>query len=151
MLKARPAIIAVVGGQSFVRVFELFLVSVPRLESWESESHVHINGKEKKMEGKKKRRRRAGVGNDYPRNVLPSSVLGDKISLGQEEREETRERKFGRTDVEEGVANFETDAGRIFEFDFPPTETRRGMISGIGRVARHNVRSVPFDTAARYR
>lgn len=149
MLKARPAIIAVVGGQSFVRVFELFLVSVPRLESWESESHVHIDGKEKKMEGKKKRRRRrAGVGNDYPRNVLPSSVLGDKISLGQEE---TRERKFGRTDVEEGVANFETDAGGIFEFDFPPTETRRGMISGIGRVARHNVRSVPFDTAARYR
>lgn len=153
MLKARPAIIAVVGGQSFVRVFELFLFSVPRLESWESESHVHIDGKEKKMEGKKKRRRRrAGVGNDYLRNVLPSSVvLGDKISLGQEEREETRERKFGRTDVEEGVANFETDAGRIFEFDFPPTETRRGMISGIGRVARHNVRSVPFDTAARYR
>lgn len=66
------------------------------------------------------------------------------------------ERKRGKESsgeqiVEEGVANFETDAGRIFEFDFPPTETRRGMISGIGRVARHNVRSVPFDTAARYR
>lgn len=96
MLKARPAIIAVVGGQSFVRVFELFLVSVPRLESWESESHVHIDGKEKKMEGKKKRRRRAGVGNDYPRNVLPSSVvLGDKISLGQEEREKRGKESSG--------------------------------------------------------
>lgn len=57
----------------------------------------------------------------------------------------------GEQIVEEGVANFETDAGGIFEFDFPPTETRRGMISGIGRVARYNVRSVPFDTAARYR
>lgn len=57
MLKARPAIIAVVGGQSF-GVFELFLVSVPRLESWESESHVHIGGKERREEngkGKKKK------------------------------------------------------------------------------------------------
>lgn len=123
MLKARPAIIAVVGGQSFVRVFELFLVSVPRLESWESESHVHIDGKEKKMEGKKRRRRRAGVGNDYPRNVLPSSVLGDKISLGQEE---TRERKFGRTDCRGRCCEFRDRRGRNFRIRFPANRDAKG-------------------------
>lgn len=127
MLKARPAIIAVVGGQSFVRVFELFLVSVPRLESWESESHVHIDGKEKKMEGKKKRRRRrAGVGNDYPRNVVPSSVLGDKISLGQEEEEETRERKFGRTDCRGRCCEFRDRRGRNFRIRFPANRDAKG-------------------------
>lgn len=123
MLKARPAIIAVVGGQSFVRVFELFLVSVPRLESWESESHVHIDGKKKKMEGKKRRRRRAGVGNDYPRNVLPSSVLGDKISLGQEE---TRERKFGRTDCRGRCCEFRDRRGRNFRIRFPANRDAKG-------------------------
>lgn len=79
----------------------------------------------------------------------PFSVI--KFHWAKKKKRKRGKESSGEQIVEEGVANFETDAGGIFEFDFPPTETRRGMISGIGRVARHNVRSVPFDTAARYR
>lgn len=86
------------------------------------------------------------------RSRFPSTV-GDKISLADYKRKRA-EYKVRGEQIEEYVASFETktEANEREEFsNSRQNRDKRRMISGIGRVARHNVRSVPFDTAARYR